>query len=398
MKKILQFIQDSLKIAITSESKAYYIWVGFLLLLMLWGGLGYLNQLDQGLLATNMNDSVSWGFYIGNFAFFVGVAAAAIMLVIPGYVYNWKPMKEVVLFGELLAISAVIMALSFILVDVGGPFRLWHMIPVLGRMNFPQSLLTWDSIVLNIYFALNIVIVSLILYSAYTKKPYNKALVMKLVIFSIPMAVSIHTVTAFLFNGLAGRPYWNSALLAPKFLASAFCSGPAVLLILFQVLRKYTKFTISNEAIFKIAELMAYSMFINLFFMASEVFKEIYSDTEHLIYLKYLFVGTHGHHELVVFAWTSVAFSVISFIIFLLPKTRTNFVTLNIGAVMIFFAVYIEKGIALIIPGFTPDVLGQIIPYVPSTTEVQVATAIFAMGFLIFTILSKISIGLLYDD
>ncbi len=394
---IIKFLKESFK-TVLKGNKWYYSWLALLFVLILWGGSGYITQLMNGLGETNMKDPVSWAFYIGNFTFMVGVAAAAIMLVIPAYVYDWKPIKEVVIFGELLAISAVIMAMLFVLVDVGNPIKLWHMIPFLGKINLPSSLLAWDAIVLNMYFFLNLIIVSYLLYTFYKKKNYNKKFLVPLMLFSIPMAVSIHTVTAFLYNGLAARPFWNSALLAPKFLASAFCSGPAVLLILFQILRKTTSFKIKDEALFKIAELMAYAMFINLFFFASEVFKEVYSNTEHLVHFKYLFVGIGDNKDIVLYAWTSVIFSFIAFLLFLIPKTRTNFITLNIGAVLIYIGVYIEKGIALLTPGFTPDVLGQIYVYRPSMVEIQTTVMIFSIGFLVFTLLTKVAVAIIFED
>jgi molybdopterin-containing oxidoreductase family membrane subunit len=393
----IRFIKESFKVVIRGN-KWYYAWVGFLLLLILWGIGGYIEQLKDGLVVTNMRDNVSWAFYIGNFTFLVGVAAAAIMLVIPAYVYDWKPIKEVVIFGELLAISSVVMCLCFVLVDMGNPLRLWHMIPFLGKLNFPNSLLGWDAFVLNIYFVLNLGIVLYLLYTYFFKKEYNKSILLPLILFSIPMAISIHSVTAFLYNGLAARPFWNSALLAPKFLASAFCSGPAVLLILFQILKKTTKFQIRDEAIWKIAELMAYAMFINLFFFFSEVFKELYSDTEHIVHFKYLFAGIGENNDIVLYGWMSVIFSIIAFMLFLIPATRKNVITLNIGIVLIWFGVYIEKGIALLIPGYTPDVLGQIYAYFPSATEFRITAGIFAIGFLLFTLMSKVAVAILFED
>jgi len=379
-------------------SKRYYLWLAFLLILIAWGSTGYIAQLKQGLIVTNMRDTISWAYYIGNFTFLVGVAAAAIMLVIPAYIYNWKPLKEVVIFGELLAISAVIMCMLFVIVDVGNPLRLWHMIPLIGRLNLPSSLLSWDSVVLSLYFVLNLGVVSYLLYTLFYKREYNKKILNPLILLSIPLAISIHTVTAFLYNGFAGRPYWNSALLAPKFLASAFCSGPAVLIILFQILKKTTTFEIKQEAIWKIAELMAYAMFINLFFFGAEVFKEIYSNTEHLVHLKYLFIGVGENRDIVFYGWASLIISIIAFLLFLIPKTRKNVVTLNIGAILIWFGVYIEKGIALLIPGFTPDTLGQIYIYRPSIIEIKISAAIFAIGFLIFTPMTKIAIAIVFED
>ncbi|NOY36194.1 MAG: polysulfide reductase NrfD [Chlorobi bacterium] len=392
----LRFVTGSIRIILHGK-KNYYYWLGFLLLLLLWGASGYAKQLNEGLIATHMRDSVSWAFYIGNFTFLVGVAAAAVMLVVPAYVYNWKPIKEVVIFGELLAVSAVIMCIGFIMVDIGNPQRFWHMLPILGTLNFPRSMLSWDFFVLFIYLLVNFIVVSHLLYSIFIKKEYNKSLVQALVLFSIPMAVSIHTVTAFLYNALPARPYWNSALLAPRFLASAFCSGPAILLILFQILRKYTKFEIQDKVLWKIAEYMVYAMSIYLFFSIAEFFKEFYSDTEHIIFWKYLLFGIGNNREIVFYSWSSIIMGTAAFFLYLIPTTRKNLFTMNIGAILIYASVYIEKGIALVIPGFTPDVLGQFYIYTPSMVEIKTAVMIFALGSLLFTFLVKIAIAILFE-
>jgi len=393
----IRFLRGCFKI-LTKGRSSYFAWVIFLILLIIWGAFGYATQLKEGLIATHMNDSVSWAFYIGNFTFLVGVAAASIMLVIPAYVYNWKPIKEITIFGELLAICAVIMCICFIVVDIGNPLRFWHMLPIVGTMNFPSSLLSWDFFVLSSYFILNLIIVVYLLYFHFYKREYNKSFVMPLVLLSIPLAIGIHTTTAFLFNALPARPFWNSALLAPRFLASAFCSGPAILLILFQILRKITRFEIKDEAIWRIAELMVYAMFIYLFFTIAELFKEFYSGTEHLIYWKYLLFGIGKNHEIVLYSWSSIIMGCIAFVLFLIPRTRKKFLTLNIGAVLIYASVYIEKGIALIVPGFTPDTLGQIYVYTPSMTEIRTAVMIFSGGFLLFTFLAKIAIAIVFED
>ncbi|MCE4563764.1 polysulfide reductase NrfD [Maribellus sp. CM-23] len=393
----IRFVKGSVQLFFRG-TKTYYAWLLFLFVLIVWGAGGYAGQLRDGLITTNMRDSVSWAFYIGNFTFLVGVAAAAVMLVIPAYIYNWKPIKEITIFGELLAVCAVIMSIAFIVVDIGNPMRFWHMLPILGTMNFPYSMLSWDFFFLLAYLIINFVVVSHLLYSIFYQKEYRKKMVLTIVFLSIPMAVGIHTVTAFLYNALPARPFWNSALLAPRFLASAFCSGPAILLILFQILRKVTSFEIKDEAIWRIAELMVYAMFIYLFFTIAELFKEFYSGTQHLLYWKYLLFGIGDNKELVPYSWLSIGMGFAAFILFLIPKTRKNFVTLNIGTVLIYSSVYVEKGIALIIPGFTPDVLGQIYVYTPSMTEIRTAVMIFSLGSLLFTFLVKVAIAIIFEN
>ncbi len=390
----ISFLRGSARI-IASGDRAYKIWVGALLTLIAIGLFAYSFQVREGLIATNLRDQVSWGFYVGNFTFLVGIAAAAVMLVIPAYVYNWGPIKEVAILGELLAISAIIMCLLFVLVDMGRPDRFLHIMPLLGSPNFPMSIMAWDALVLNIYLAVNLTVVGHILYTGFHGKPYNKKIVIPLVLFSIPMAVSIHTVTAFLYNGMAARPYWNTAILAPRFIASAFCSGPAVLLILFQVLRKRTGLPIKDEAIQKVAELMAYTMFLNLFLLGAELFKEYYSATEHLLYTQYFWSGIGPHRALVPYAWGGLVATIIAFFIFLVPKWRRNMILLNIGCGLIYFGVYIEKGMGLVMPGMTPDTLGEIYEYQPTLVEWAVTAGIYGIGFLVFTFLVKLAVPIM---
>jgi molybdopterin-containing oxidoreductase family membrane subunit len=397
VRQFSRFIAGSMRI-VTTGGSLYWMWIAFLLVLIVSGLTAYSKQITIGLGVTAMRDQVSWGFYIGNFTFLVGVAAAAVVLVIPAYVYDWEPIREIVIFGELLAVSAIIMCILFVTVDVGRPDHLWHMIPGLGVINFPRSLLAWDMVVLNSYFVLNFVVVTHILYRTFTGRHYVARLVVPLVLLSIPMAIGIHTVTAFLYNGMASRPYWNSSILAPQFLASAFCSGPAILLVVVQLLRRLTSFRIRDEAIWKIAELMAYAMFVNLFLHGAEAFKEYYSGTEHLLYTRYWFQGLDGHHTLVPFAWTAVSLNVLAFVLFIVPRTRMNWVTLNIGCFATYIGCYIEKGMGLIIPGLTPDALGEIYEYYPTLTEVRVAAGVFAVGFLVFTLMLKVAVPIVLGD
>jgi len=394
---IYEFLTRSIRLALRG-GKVYWMWIALLVALMIWGGLAYVEQLRHGLIVTNMRDQVSWAFYIGNFTFLVGVAAAAVVLVIPAYIYQWKPIKEVAILGEILAVSAIVMCLMFVAADMGHPERFWHLIPGIGRMNFPSAVLAWDVLVLNLYLVLNAVIVSHILYRGLQGRSYNQNLVVPLVLFSIPAAVGIHTVTAFIYAGLPGRPYWNASILAPRFLCSAFCSGPAIMLILFQILQRTTKIAIKDAAIWKVAELMAYAMFLNLFLLGAEIFKEYYSATEHLVHFQYLFTGVRGHRALVPYAWTFVACGIAAFLLFLFPATRRNVVTLNLGCLLIYASVYIEKGMGLVIPAFTPDLLGEIYEYTPTIHELRIGAGIFSTGFLVFTVLCKIAIPILTGE
>jgi len=378
--------------SITQGGRLYFTWLVILAALIINGALKYSTQFSQGLIVTSLRDPVSWGFYISNFTFLVGVAAAAVLLVIPAYLYHFKPIKEIVLFGEILAISAICMCLMFVTADMGKPLVVWHLLPIIGKMNFPSSLLAWDVIVLNGYLILNLTAVFYILHRLAHGKQYKMSFLFPIVLISIPWAISIHTVTAFLYNGLSSRPFWNASILAPRFIASALCSGPALMLIIFQILRRVSTIQITDTAIFKIAELIAYAMAVNLFLFAAEVFKEFYSQSIHLAPMEYMYFGLHGHHNLVFWMRLAFAFNVTAFLFFLIPKTRENFLTLNIACVMVIIGVYIEKGMGLIIPGFIPSTLGEIYEYSPSIVEKSVAIGIWACGAMIFTLFVKFAI------
>ncbi len=394
MSGVIEFVKGCAR-QVTTGSRAYWAWVAFLLAAVAAGGYAYWIQESEGLIATNMRDEVSWAFYISNFTFLVGVGAAAVLLIVPAYVYHWKPIKEVAVLGELLAVSALTMCLLFILADIGRPDRFLHIVPLLGTPNWPSSMLTWDAMILNVYLVLNLALGLYLLFRTYRGQPTSKRVFVPLVLLSIPLAISTHTITAFLYNGMAARPYWNASILAPRFLASAFCSGPAVMIVLFQVLRRAFRFDIKDEAIWKIAELMAYAMFLNLFLLGAEVFKEYYSGTEHLRYTQYYWEGIGAQRTLVPYAWFALSCNLVAFFLFLVPRTRRDFVTLNAGCVAVWAGVYVEKGLGLVIPGFTPSTLGQIYAYQATAVEWGVAAGIFGVGFLVLTVLVKIAVPIL---
>ena len=379
---------------LTRGSKEYKAWLGFLSLLALVGIAFVFRQVDQGLIATNMRDQVSWGWYIANFTFLVGVAAAAVVLVIPYYIYKYEPIGNIVLLGEIMAVAAVSMCLMFIVLDMGSPERFWHLIPAIGIFNWPQSILTWDVIVLNAYLALNLFLVSYALAKIYAGKTYKTGLIWPFILFSIPAAISIHTVTAFLYLGVPARPFWNTAILAPRFIASAFCSGPAFMLIIFQVIRKNTKLEIPDKALHKVAEIITWCMAVNLFFLGAEVFKEKYSATAHIAPFNYLWSGLEGHDQLVPWMWTALIVNSLAFLILIIPAIRKKFTMLNIACVFIFIGVYIEKGMGLIFPGFIPGTLGEIYDYMPNSLELWISLGVWAIGLIIFTLGAKIAIAI----
>jgi Ni/Fe-hydrogenase subunit HybB-like protein len=391
------FIWRSLVMA-TDGNLPFYAWMTFLTAVALVGANAWAHQVTSGMIVTHMTDHVSWGLYIANFTFMVGVAAGGVMMVIPAYLYRDKSMHDVVILGELLAIAAIVMCLLFVTVDLGRPDRFWHIMPGLGRFNFPMSMLTWDVIVLNGYLLLNLHICGYLLYMKYLGRKPNPNWYIPFIFISIIWAISIHTVTAFLYQGLGGRPFWNSGLLAPRFLASAFVAGPAFLIVTMFVLRRLGGVTIPDKPIHTLVQICRVTVLINLLMVASELFTEFYTGGAHETHARYLFFGLHGHNALVPWMWTAIILNVVAAILFLLPAAKTSMWLLIGACVTAFIGIWIEKGMGLIIPGFVPSTLHEMVEYLPSLTEWQVTAGIVAFGLMIYTVALKIAIPIMRGD
>ncbi|HID97607.1 MAG TPA: menaquinol oxidoreductase [Thermodesulfobacteriaceae bacterium] len=370
-------------------SPRYWGWITFLLAVIGVGFACYLYQLSYGLGVTGMGRDISWGVYIAQFTYFVGVAASAVMLVIPKYLHHYTRYKDLVVFGELLAIAAVVMCLLFIIVDIGQPQR---MLNVLLHPT-PNSILFWDMIVLNGYLAINAIVAWNTLLAEKKGVPLA-GWVKPFIYLSIPWAVSIHTVTAFLYAGVPGRHLWLTAVMAPRFLASAFAAGPSLLIMLLILLSRLTRFRPDPKALQSLAKTVCYAMIINVFLLGMEFFTAFYSNIPaHMHSLEYLFWGLHGYNALVPFMWTSVPFAILGIVIVLVPGLRKNTGLLALGCGSIFFSTWIDKGIGLVIGGFIPNPFETITEYHATFPEISIAVAIWAIGALILTILYRIALS-----
>jgi len=375
--------------ALTGDRR-YWSWVGFLIVIIGAGFFCYLRQLNLGLGITGMSRDVSWGFYIAQFTFLVGVAASAVMVVLPYYLHDVKAFAKLTILGELLAIASVTMCLLFIVADLGQPQRMLNII----LHPTPHSILFWDMVVLNGYLLLN-VIISRVSLLAERKGERPPSWVRPIAYLSILWAVSIHTVTAFIYSGLAARPFWMSAILAPRFLASAFAAGPALLILLCLILRRLSRFDAGDEAISKISTIVTYAMAINVFFILMEVFTAFYSDIpEHLDHFRYLFVGLEGHHRLVPWMWVSVLLAVLSLVLLVNPKTRHDHRTLSLGCLAVFFSIWIDKGLGMVVTGFVPNPLGEVMEYWPTLPEALISLGIYGIGALMVTGFYRIALSL----
>ncbi len=368
-------------------NRRYWTWLFCLFCVIAAGLFSNMRQLNVGLAITGLSRDVSWGLYIAQFTFFVGVAASAVMVVLPYYLHDYKQFRHITILGEILAVAAVIMCILFIFVDLGQPSRVLNII----LYPSPRSLMIWDMISLSGYLFLN-VIIALVTLTAEREQASTPSWIKPVILLSIPWAVSIHTVTAFLYSGLAGRPFWLTAILAPRFLASAFAAGPALLILLCLVLRRLSGFDASEEAIRKLAVIMTYAFLINAFFVLVEAFTIFYAripgETEPF---KYLYMGLEGNHNLVPWMWLSALLAVAALVLLLTPAWRRSL--LPLASAFVFFSLWLEKGLALIVGGFVPSSLGSITPYAPTLPEWIIVAGIRAIGALLITVFLKITLA-----
>lgn len=370
-------------------SRRYWGWLAFLLVLIALGGVCYLRQLRYGLVITGLSRDVTWGLYIAQFTFLVGVAASAVMVVLPYYLHDVRQFQKITILGELLAVSSVTMCMLFILVDMGQPAR------VLNVLRYPtlHSVMFWDMVSLGGYLALNAVISVVMLSAEHNGVPAPRW-IKPVAILSIPWAVSIHTVTAFLYSGLPGRTFWLSAILAPRFLASAFASGPALLILLCLLLRRLTSFDVGQEAIRKLGVIVAYATSISVFFVLLELFTVFYSRIpEEMEHFRYLFVGLEGERHLVPWMWISVAAAMAALVLLLVPRLRERDTLLAAASVLVFVSLWIEKGLGLIVGGFVPSPLGSVTRYSPTAPEWTIVLGVWAIGALMITVFYKITVS-----
>ncbi len=391
MSAAFEFIKRSAG-ATVRGSGAYYKWLGFLLLWITLGLVAYVHQLRSGLTVTHMSDQVLWGIYIGNFTYLVGTAAAAVMIVIPAQLYRDRPLSGAVVLGELMAVAALVMCLLFLFVDLGRPDRFWHMLPLVGRFNWPASLMAWDVLVLSGYLLLNIYLAVKSLYANFCGRQPRGRLYRPMIYVAVVWAIAIHTVTAFIFSGLGARPYWNVAVMAPHFLASAFTAGPALMILILCAVRHHLGFDIQDAALERLRQISVVAMLINLFLFASEIFTSLYSGTHHGSAMTYHLLGLPGHRSLAVGTWIGLVLSVTSAVILLWRRLHSRPRLLLTGCAAAVLGVWFEKGLGVVVPGLVPTPLGEVTNYFPSFTEICITLGIWAFGALLYTLLLKAAV------
>lgn len=397
MNKLARFGFDYVSYILKGGPK-FYAWLALLGVVILIWAYCFFIQVTEGLSVTGLTSQVSDGLYLGNVMFLVGVAAAAVTIVFPAYCYHHKALHEVTALGEMMAITAVTMCNLFVLSHMGRPDRLWHMLPVVGIYNLPNSMIAFDVMVLQVYLVLNLVGGFYFLYTKYTGGRINKIWYLPLIYLSIVWALSIHTVTAFFINTMPARPFWHSPVMPIQFITTAFAAGPGLIILLFLFIRRNTKLWIADEAIDMLSTIITFCLGIALFLLMSEIVTELYLPTEETLGLQYLMFGVHGLNTLVPWFWASLTANVTAFVMFLIPRVRKNYRLLPIACMLACAGVWVQKGVGLLVPGFIPTPIGEFTDYSPTAIEVFITLGNWAIGLFVLTILVKGAVGILLGE
>lgn len=397
MRSIIRFTIDFAAYVIKGGPK-FYAWLAFLGVFVLALLYGTYLQATEGLIITGLTNQITDGLYIANFVFMVGVAAGAVTIVFPAYVYHHKGLHDVTVLGEMLAVAAVMACNLFILSHMGRPERLWHMIPPFGIINIPSSALALDVLTLSTYLILNLVGGFYFMYTRYMGTEVNRKFYMPLIYISIVWALSIHTVTAFFLSTMPARPMWNTSMMPIRFIATAFAAGPSLIILLFLYIRKNTRLWIEDSAINTLSTIVAFCLGIALYLTMSEIVTELYAVTEHSLGLQYLMFGLDGLNKLVPWFWASLVFNIVAFVMLLTPSVRKNYRLLPIACILAIIGIWIEKGMGTVVPGFIPTPTGEVTEYAPTLIEILVTMGDWAMGMLIATVLMKGAIGILLGE
>jgi len=392
VKEYLRFLRRCLRIGLGGDAGwRYTAWLGALGAIALFGLNAFAKQYAAGLALTGLTDQVSWGLYVANFTYLVGMAVAAAALVIPVYLYRYRELEGLVIFAQLFAVASLLMALLFVAVDLGEPDRFLHLF---RRFNFPSSLLAWDVLALSGYLLLNLHLCGYLVYCAYRGREPGRALHVPFALVAIVWAVGVQLIEAFLFARLGGRPFWNTAILAPRFLISAFAAGPAFLILALQLVERFGGYPVPAKALLALRRIVTVALALGLFMLGAEVFTELYSGSSHGASHEYQLFGLRGYRALVPWTWTAIALQAAAFLALLTPFARWR-AWVNVACVLVVVGVWIEKGMGTVVPAFVPTPLGELVEYVPTADEIAVCAGVWAFGLLVFTVLLRITVFVL---
>lgn len=365
-----------------NAGRFYWSLVAALIIMIALGGFAWFFQLpiSQGLVVTGMRDVFAWGYYIQNFMYFVGLSAGGLVIYSSIQLFGAKQFKPIARLAVLQAGVCVFVAALFIVVDLGNPQRVfWFLL----SPNF-RSVFIFDATILNLYLILCIIDAWVLM----TERGGERLeLIMTLI--SLPAAIGLHSITAWILGLQKARELWHTALMAPIFLSSAMVSGIALLILICLAINKFTEIKFEKKMFNNMSKLLATILVVDLFFLFSEVLTGTWPSSTtpgHLERLMLILTGKYSP----LFLSEVFLFGVLPFFLLAIPKTRTSTPIQILACSFILTGVFIKR-FMFIVMGFAVSPIGPIASsYIPTLVEFLVGTGVWAIGALIFIIAVKL--------
>ncbi|HZO62240.1 MAG TPA: NrfD/PsrC family molybdoenzyme membrane anchor subunit [Gaiellaceae bacterium] len=365
-------------------------------LLVLWGLAAWIYQLTQGLIATGMRDLVSWGLYIFTFAFLVGLSAGGLIMASAAEVFGVRSLRPLARLGVLTAAACVLVAAMTIIPDLGNPQRVWEL------FRYPNwtSPLVWDVLIILAYLAF--ALADLTVMSRKRIAPSRRARILRTMAYAgLPMAVLLHSITAWIFGLQIARPWWNTALMAPLFVTSAILSGAALVTLVALAARRFDRIRLGQETWTALAGLMAATIAVDLFLVACDYITILWGNVPRERAALDLILPGGSWQWLFWLEW--IVGGAVPFALLVVPRLRRRLDLLALASALVLVGVYAFR-IELVVGGmlrpllhFAPgNALGQYRPgqasfqfdgvYHPTWVEYAIVTALLAFLALLVTL------------
>lgn len=371
------------------------LWYALLAVIGIIGFTAWIYELKHGLAATGMRDVVSWGMYIFTFAFFIGLSAGGLIMASSAEVFGIKALKPLARLGVLSAAACVAVAALMIIPDLGQPTRILNLVL---HPNWTSPLL-WDVFIVLLYLTFSVI--DLAVLQRHATEPTRLRRTMRVLAYiGLPMAVLLHSITAWIFGLQISRTWWNTSLMAPLFVVSAILSGTALVTLLALAAERWGSFTLPTETRVWLRKFIAMALLIDLFFVACDYITILWGnvpDDRSALNLvlpggpfSWLFWG-----EWVVGGLVPLAFLFV-------PRLRRMAGSLGIATFLVLVGVYAFR-IELVVVGFVNpltqyppgNALGTYDPtsssfelvgrYTPSVVEYAITLALVALFAALFT-------------
>lgn len=369
------------------EGVAFYGWTAVLIFFMAVAVYAWYVQFSEGLIVTDMRDVVMWGLYIANYSFFLGISAGSLIISAVAYVFDLERYKQVSRIAVVIATICGILAMVFILVDLGHPER--AVVEMILTPN-PASMFISDFIMLSLY-----LLVCIIYGWTAIRGKGNELRTKALATIAIILAILAIGVSSWVFGFVKARPMWSSALLTPLFISSAFVSGIALVIFTAILASRFTKIEVEPTLLSDLGKILAILIPIDLFLLLTETVTVWYAEIpSHVETTSLLLTGPYS-----TLFWSEVVVGAfVPFLILAYPRTRKSISVLAIASVLVMVGVFVKK-FNLVVPGLSLQTLGILGgsplgelmgTYSPTWVEWAIVAGLYALGMFLFTVSMKL--------